>query len=87
MHYHYLVSNHSICFEYHKSLTAFQGHLLREVGFHAHFLESGRCTAELLPLYDLPGEPCPFGLPLESLRSRSIIRLLSVHVLDLGYNQ
>ena len=39
-----------------------QGRVLREMGLHAHFLESGRRPSLLLPLLTLPGKPCSFGI-------------------------
>ena len=57
------------------------------MGVHADLLEPCWCTAQLLPLLDLPRQSSTFGLPLESHGSQSPLHLLPVRLLGLGYCQ
>lgn len=57
------------------------------MGLHAYLLEHGWRTAELLSRYHLLGQPCAFGLSLESNCPWSTLRLLPICLLDMGYCQ
>lgn len=57
------------------------------MGLHAHILEYGRRSPQLLSLNDLLGQPCTLSLSLEPDRSDCTLRFLSSCLLGVGYGQ
>ena len=65
----------------------FKGYVLREMGLHAHLLEPGWCSYELLPLYPLSRVSRPIYLSLESTGTVGARGNVPVYVLGVGYSQ
>ena len=61
------------------------GHVLREMGLHAHLLEPRGRAALLLPLHDLPRQPRPGRVRVVQTRLSRLLHLLPLRLLDLGY--
>lgn len=57
------------------------------MGIHADLLELRRGSFDLLPRHALPEQSRTFGVSLEPSRAGSILRRLSIRLLDLGYVQ
>ena len=63
------------------------GYVLREMGLHAHLLEYGGGSFELLSLHDLSRESRTERLPLEPLCLDRAVHLLSLRLLGLGHDE
>ena len=68
-------------------LTTTQGHVLREMGLHAHLLEPRGSTPELLPLHSIPSESRSLGLQVALGVPHIPLCLIPICLLGLGYNQ
>ena len=57
------------------------------MGLHAHFLEHGRCTSQLLSLYALLSQSRTIGLSYEQICFSVALCDISFRILDLGHSQ
>lgn len=64
-----------------------EGCVLRKMGLYANILEHGWSTSQLLPLYHLSRQPCPFSVSLEHNRVDGPLRFVSGLLLGLGYHE